>query len=533
MARPFATLDCETDPFSHGDKIEPFIWGLYHDDGYEEFEEIEDLIDFISDKEWVIYAHNGGRFDYVFLIEYLNEMEKIMLINGRIAKAKIGKCEIRDSYCILPVPLAAINKDEFEYWKMAKEHRHKHMREIKRYLHNDCMYLYDAINDFRENYGDNVTIASSAMKQWNKMSGLKPEKTDRAYFNDYKQYYHGGRVQCFESGIIHDDIELFDITSAYPYAMVHNHPIGKETGFSRKIPTTDKQIQKSMISIECESHGQFPIREKFATNFPSDGEVRTFHITGWEFIAARDLGVLDNGYNVLACHTFAKTINFKQYIDEFFAKKAQAEIDGKVNERIFAKLFLNALYGKFGANPENYQEYKIAPHCYHEAMLDDGWQVSGAPLDGKNVYRKDLEEYQMRYYNVATAASVTGFVRAYLFKSIMSCDRPLYCDTDSIMMIGKHDLWLDDEQLGAWKLEAKGERLGIGGKKLYCLEKKKGTYKGGDKNRFKTATKGARLEPLDIFKICEGEEIMYKNEAPSMSLTSPQKYVARTIRKTA
>ena len=294
MTRAFATLDCETDPFDGKTKIEPFIWGIYHEYGYDCFNTTEELISFIKDKEWIIYAHNGGRFDYIFLLQYLNTDENIMLINGRIAKAKIGVAEIRDSYCILPVPLAALNKDEFDYTKMTKANRHKYMKEIKKYLYNDCFYLYQAIDDFIQNYGNGVTIAGTAMKLWNNMKGGKPEKTSKTFFEQFKPYYHGGRVECFESGIIKDHIKLYDINSAYPFAMVHDHAIGNVVINSKSLPHSDKELQRSFITLECEGHGQFPIRTREGTHFPHDEQLYIFNITGWEYITAKKLGLIHN-----------------------------------------------------------------------------------------------------------------------------------------------------------------------------------------------------------------------------------------------
>lgn len=524
MARPLATLDAETDPFEHGEFPKPFIWGLYHADGYEEFTTVKEVAEFLFDKEWIVYAHNGGKFDFLFLAEFLNECENILMINGRVSKAKIGACEIRDSYCILPLPLRELNKDDFEYWKLKKEHRKKYMKEIKKYLYNDCLYLYEAIIAFRESYGDNITVASAAMKQWREISDTKPERTNKDYFNEINPFYHGGRVECFESGIVAGDVKVFDINSAYPFAMVHDHPAGKDYFYSKSLPKTEKEIKLSLIVLECESHGAFAIKTKAGTSFPNDGIRRVFNVTGWEYLAALEKCRLGRKPQIMWCYTFRHSINFTPYVEKFFALKDEAKKLGNKHQYVFAKLFLNSLYGKFGSNPQNYKEYQITPLQYMEAMESEGWSISNTAIKNKIVWEKPLEEEKYRFYNVATAASITGFVRAYLFKSLCESERPLYCDTDSIILIGNHKMTLHPTELGAWDMEAEGGRMAICGKKLYALEKNNGEYK--------IASKGAKLTAKDIFKIAEGEVINYKNEAPSMSLVSGEKFVTRNIRAT-
>lgn len=109
--RPIWTADCETDPFKRGRIPKPFLWGVYDGTACHLFERTEDFINFVQDKKVILYAHNGGKFDWHFILDYLEPFTPINIINGRIAKFKIGVCEFRDSYNILPIPLAAYQKE--------------------------------------------------------------------------------------------------------------------------------------------------------------------------------------------------------------------------------------------------------------------------------------------------------------------------------------------------------------------------------------------------------------------------------------
>ena len=59
----------------------------------------------------------------------------------------------------------------------------------------------------------------------------------------------------------------------------------------------------------------------------------------------------------------------------------------------------------------------------------DGWSVHAETETGQTVYERD--DPKDSFYNVATAASITGFVRAFMWRAICDSEEPLYCDTDS------------------------------------------------------------------------------------------------------
>ena len=126
-----------------------------------------------------------------------------------------------------------------------------------------------------------------------------------------------------------------------------------------------------------------------------------------------------------------------------------------------------------------------------------------------------LLDEQKRFYNVATAASITGFVRAYLWRHICAIRKNggevLYCDTDSIAAIGKipKDMKIGKE-LGEWGNDGDFRLAAIAGKKLYAFQRRDGTWK--------TAHKGVMIEPEDIVKVARGGEVKYQRAAPSFGI---------------
>lgn len=343
MARPIAVIDSETDPFKYGRIPRPFIWGFYDGRTYEEFSTVEDLLAFLEDKEYIIYAHNGGKFDYHFILPHLKTREKIMLINSRLAKFKIGNCEFRDSFNILPVPLSKINKDEFDYALMEEGVRSENMHLIRKYLRNDCLYLYDAVTDFISRYGLHLTQAGASMRQWTGMGNTAP-RTTGAYFESVRDYYYGGRVTAFEGGIHQakegETFDIIDINSAYPRAMLEEHPWGIQRTLSRHVK--DSKIRQSFLQVDCYSAGAFPLRkENGGLDFPH--AFGTYFVTGHEFIAAIETGTIKN-HSIKSALTWDETINFQEFVNHFYKMKLEAKRKGDKAGELFAKLLLNSFY---------------------------------------------------------------------------------------------------------------------------------------------------------------------------------------------
>jgi hypothetical protein len=233
-----AVIDFETDPFLFGRVPEAFAAGVYNGETYRYFwgdDCIEMMVDYIVEDldGYTIYAHNGGKYDYFLMLEHFDEDMKI--INGRIVKATIGNIQFRDSYSILPLPLSAHQKDEFDYSKMEREVRNIYKDDILKYLQSDCYYLFDWVYKFIERFGMKLTVAATAFNELKK-TDYEPQSTSEFYDNVFRPFYYGGRVQTFEEGEINHDSVYVDINSAYPYAMLFEHPFGDKYIEKLKLP---------------------------------------------------------------------------------------------------------------------------------------------------------------------------------------------------------------------------------------------------------------------------------------------------------
>lgn len=573
--KPFWTLDSETDPFeevatsiarrgcpacgvaagiackalaggTHSERrrvSQPFIWGLYggpHGDDYHEFATVDQVITFLEREPHIVYAHNGGKFDYHYLREYINTGEALSIIAGRLSRFKIGVCEFRDSMNILPVSLATFKKEEIDYSIFEADQRDipTNREAIRKYLRSDCVYLHELITAHRKENGVTLTQAGASMRAWSKQSGIKPPRQSSAAYQLYKPFYYGGRVQCFTEGTKQLVFKLLDINSAYPEAMLHPHPFSPVGNFQSHLPR-DSDLHKCLITLTCVARGCFPFRnDKFELFFPHDEQtIRRYHVTGYEFISALKLNAA-RSITIEAVHIFEQTVKFEEFILGNWDRRAAAKREGNKALDIIIKLLMNSLYGKFASDYNKYFDYML---CHTDDLLN--YEKLGYKKDTdweheRKLICRPIPEEKHRFYNIATAASITGFVRAKLFEAISRCETPLYCDTDSIACIGAGDISIGDG-LGAWKEEGTFDRFSIVGKKTYSFHKQ-GLPDSieldakGDYANYKVACKGVDLSPVEIDTAARGVTVVYSPTVPTYSVKREAPiFTDRKVRVTA
>lgn len=592
-SRQLWAVDCETDPAQYGRVPKPFLWGAYNGSRFILFRSTDEFVTWARQQNAILYAHNGGKFDFMFLLLYVG-YTKAQVINGRIVKMQLGKAEMRDSYSIIPEPLSMFGKTEIDYRKLEANVRADNDNEIVEYLTNDCVVLYDLVKEFREVAGKQITIASNALR-FSKKIGCNPGKTNHTYDKNLRPFYYGGRCQVFRPGT-HRDIRVIDINSCYPFAMCHDHASGEEWVHITEqafYQLSREEMQRAFITIECFSRGAFPRRAKTELEFPTDRDI--YYVTGWEYIAAVDLGLIsDVVIHDVIVHD--KVINFIPYVMHWFDKKSTTSKKDDPVRYLIYKRMMNALYGKLAQNPARYFDYRICKAGVHicfdysgpydgncancgDAHKDHGWEpyieYEGVEVIRRSAMHKWEHKYgkawegQPIYNNVATGASITGFARAHLLRAIhaVGIKSVIYCDTDSIICPAKSSLskiTLSDK-LGDWNDEGKASLGYFSGKKIYALklvekcEKFKGqTYEpcvnchqpfAGHKShpKVKIASKGSKLYFADIewlatgkltdpkrHLIKDGERIIaWRSDFPSFSVAGEADFVVRNIRQTA
>jgi hypothetical protein len=533
-----AVIDFETDPFKYGREPKPFACEFYSDERTEVFwgdKCASDLLSFLEglrDPHY-IYAHNGGKFDFHFLHENIDNPIKI--INSRIVSAKLFKHTLRDSFAILPMPLKMFEKDEIDYSLMEADKREENKAEILAYLHTDCLSLHKLVAAFIERFGPKMTIGATAIKEIearHPFARINPDEDSR-----YRQFYYGGRVECFKSGLLTDGpYKAYDVTSSYPDTMRNKrHPLNNQYEISSKLP--DNFDMPYFVQFIGKNKGALP-------SYVPETDTLTFNKPEGEFFAcSHELEVafkygLVEVDKVIEVHRALEWVTFDDFVDHFFAEKAAAKAIGDIITEIFSKFILNSGYGKFATNPDHFKDYYINRECSNEMdLLRKGYQQE-LELTHFDIWSKPALIKDSAYYDVGIAASITSGARATLLEGLQNAIDPIYCDTDSIIC-REFKGPISATELGHWKLEATSANMAVAGKKMYAMfdgpKTVMGIVKGKKKtvNPVKLASKGGTVTLEQMIEICQGKTITYQNQAPTFSLTRPTRFIRREFKMTA
>jgi hypothetical protein len=445
------------------------------------------------------------------------------------------------------------------------------------------------VKHFIADYGYKMSIGQAAMSELTKHYETK---TIGPYWDDrLREFYHGGRVECLKgAGVFDGDYRTFDVNSMYPAVMRnYEHPIGNGSHYS-SCPGAPHGVTADtvFIKLECDNNGALLgiDRDKTLTSEIKHG---VFYTTIHEYKMALELGLISN---IILLHTYDCTLrtNFAKFVDPLYAQRAEwtrrlkagefiegseEYLDAK-RQALFLKLILNNAYGKFAQDPRGFKEayltdgkrdargevdyrnipYDIVPRDERDERdlvkinaLKDRWgedyifHTAGLKREGWGDLPGDFSRgaepcwiwfrpagTDRGFFNVGTAASITGAARAELMRELHYAVDPVYCDTDSITCksLGPNAV-IHQSELGAWKMEGEHKRLIINGKKSYEFINADGTSYPR-----KNAHKGAELSLDEITSlVVDGSSIVKTARAPTIKRDGTQVYIKRTARTTA
>lgn len=310
----------------------------------------------------------------------------------------------------------------------------------------------------------------------------------------------------------------------YPFVMKeYDHPTGREYEFCssiREAIQTGKPFFAIVSGATRGDVGPFPVATDEGVDYPL-GEFNDLAVTSHEIRAAIECRALEWLADDADCWIATETIRFAKFVDHWTSEKVRAKNCKDVFAYTFAKLILNSSYGKFGSNPNQYKDFYL--WFDGEPYPSGDWELH-SDYGFMSVLEKPASIGKTSFFDVATAASITGAARSVLFRSLVRAEGAVYCDTDSIIC-RTLNAKTDPAKLGAWKLEATGDTILIGGKKLYALKR-------GPKF-VKLAAKGVELTGKEIERIVRrGVEIEYKRDAPTFRLSGQTKFINRRVKCT-
>lgn len=441
--------------------------------------DIESFIEYCSLEDRIIYFHNL-KFDSSYILSYLlthgyswsnkrflKKHEFSTLISNMGQFYSVTVCfgdtttTFYDSLKLIRLSVEQIAKAygltfrklEIDYDKPRPE-GYIPTDEEWEYQHADVAVMSQALHILFTEGLVKITQGSNALWDYKEIIGKKnfkrwfpvlPPEIDAFCRKSYK----GGATQVhkiFANQEIGCGITL-DVNSMYPWAMYEmSLPFGEPiyyTGKYRQDKLYPLYIQKLTCSFELKE-GYIPtIQLKHSALFrgtdfleSSDGNIVELTLT------SVDLKLFLDHYNVynvswISGYKFMQSKNmFKEYIDKWYAIKAQATKDGNKGLRQIAKDMMNSLSGKFGLRPE--VQEKIP---YYDEKL-----------------RFKLGEVEQRdSIYVPVVSFITSYGRDKALRSAQkNYDRFIYMDTDSLHLVGTElpdNLDIDSTKLGWWDLE--------------------------------------------------------------------------------
>lgn len=487
----FQVLDLEA-----WDWINFIVGGFYDGENYFEFRTLDEFSDFInfSEKSLNIYAHFGGGYDFMFLIQNFLEnqikIEQIIPRGSNLLSMKVkGHFKthtFRDSSAILPFGLKKLTEN-FNVETKKGEYDHSQNRgysqELADYLKSDCLGLYQVLEkyfdwDLIKNSGPSSTIATQAQKIFRTylkepLFGLADSTNEFC-----KQACIGGRTEIFRP--IGKKVTEVDVNSLYPYVMKENlYPAGRaiKTGKYHngkfgiyEVEVTAPEMFLPIIGVKRDKKLLFPTGV-FNTTTTSI-EIDYAKSKGYKFKIIEGFYFSD------------KKDYFSDFITDLYKIRKDAT-KNSINDTL-AKLIMNSSYGKFNINihKENlvFDNLSGGKHFRDIILGDKTIEIYTNPVELKT------------FVHSAIAAFILANARIHMHKLMEKYQDDLYyTDTDSLFLTNGHKVKTGDK-LGQLKFVKTYDEA------CFLLPK---TYIAENKDFKKIAMKGFNSRKIKHFTVAD------------------------------
>lgn len=296
-----------------------------------------------------------------------------------------------------------------------------------------------------------------------------------------REAYYGGRVECFRVGHIQEPMYMVDVNSLYPAVMAAfifpvklAHPL---RGGLAELERLDWPHQTAVAKVWLKTkHPVYPKRYQGRLIFPV-GEFETV-LCGAELLQAT---VNKHITDVVEGNVYLTAPLFREYVEEFYALRQMFTDDGNPLFATMCKLFMNALYGKFGQRGIRWVERE-----WNGEIPAPTWEYFNVATNERQTWRivagvTQVKERDSESFDSfpAIAAHVTGFGRMMLWGLMekVGLSNVYYVDTDSLVINAQGYAKLADgvnpRKLGALKLEWQGSEAVFYTPKDYQLGDKK------------------------------------------------------------
>ena len=386
----------------------------------------------------------------------------------------VKKCVInfKDSLKKIPLKVSQIaksygikeQKTEIDY-KMFRPIGYELTDKEKEYITNDVIIVAKALDDMINKQGQTaLTISSDALSDFKHRLANVPRGTTkdkeraeecfRQWFPELtleadtfiRRAYKGGYTYAnpkFAGQVVGRGL-VYDVNSLYPSCMRDCYLPYDVPIYFKGVPEPTKDYPLFITHFKC----TFKIKPKHLPTIQLKNNSRfieTEYLTEVDtveelFLTNVDLKLFEEHYDIFDLEFIdgfyfkARVGFFEDYIEYWGNIKKTTKDKGK---RQLAKLMLNSLYGKFASTTSGMMK---------EPFLNEEEEVK---------YTQVEKETRPPVYT-ALACFTTAWARNKMIRSAQACfDRFLYCDTDSLHVLGLDvpDIDIHESELGFWKCE--------------------------------------------------------------------------------
>lgn len=410
------------------------------------------ILDYILKDGYAWVAKNPGKGQFSTVISNMNKFYSITIVSKEGVKV-----ELRDSLKKIPLPVRDVpkafnldsSKGDIDY-EMERPIGYLPSQQEWDYLYRDIFIMAQAMRVVLASGMKRLTVGADSLAEFKSLHGRGFERTfpvlSKTVDDDIRLAYSGGIAMPNRKWVrkrVGRGI-VIDKNSMYPWVMrTKLLPYGKPWWSEVQDDDADLFILSLTFTAKLKPNHIPCIQIKRSIQFNSQEFLEEVSEPTTVSITSVDLELWQEQYdlNIWAINGYwnFKGIEglFNDYIDKWMAVKANST----GGARTIAKLHLNTLYGKFAKNTDVTGKRPI---------LDDTGTVQYVMCDH--------EESNPVY--TAMGAFITAYARQDLIRSAQAnYDRFLYCDTDSLHLLGDEepDLWLHSTELGAWKVEHDGQ----------------------------------------------------------------------------
>jgi hypothetical protein len=410
------------------------------------------------------WAHSGGKYDVLWLIDYLASIGKMPRANVSMSGSSATSVKIkggpwlRDSARLVPMSLARAAKiagpnrskgdPGIAYEDMHAKMTRAQWESVLRYLVSDVELLRDvllAIADYSSQQGIQLrgTIGGTAWSTASKWCRLEDAEWDSEIYGLARPMYYGGL--CAVGKTEASAIWRFDRKSAYPASLMESLPMGEPTSCDsqnagRHFANGRHGAYDALVEIPESLAPSLPIRHRNRLAYPY-GVVRGTW-TGLELQHAVDCGAeVQQFYGAVVWKK--EEARLAPYARKCFSLRDDLPPEQKEALGVWLKFLANSLTGKLGQSPDS----KIV--ALGDFADDPSYELVGT---SPWVWSKDSWRIP-KCAMVHWAGTLTARARVELHKEILHAgDDWVYSDTDSCFATRQLERNVGDD-LGDWAYE--------------------------------------------------------------------------------